>query len=98
MLMTNVEKTSYFEVAPPCHSMLTNTLIIYLKKSMYPKLFYSGLKILCLRNVQNFIDVPYGFIILKRNVQLTIFDNPSYLSKSLFTLYTIREEYDVCFS
>ena len=32
LLMTYVEKTSYFEVAPPCHSMLTNTLITYLKK------------------------------------------------------------------
>ena len=44
-LMTYVEKTSFFEVAPPCHSMLTNTLITYLKNNMNPILFYSGLKI-----------------------------------------------------
>ena len=25
LLMTYVEKTSYFEIAPPCHTMLTNT-------------------------------------------------------------------------
>ena len=25
LLMTYVEKTSYFEVAPPCHTILTNT-------------------------------------------------------------------------
>ena len=58
LLMTYVEKTSYFEVALPCHTMLSNTLIIdKKKKSMYPNLFYSGLKIsdnICLRNVQNF--------------------------------------------
>ena len=28
LLTTYVEKTSYFEVAPPCHGMLTNTLMI----------------------------------------------------------------------
>ena len=59
LLMTYVEKTTYFEVAPPCHTMLTNTLIMYFKKiSMHPNLFYSGLKILSLRNFQNLIDVP----------------------------------------
>ena len=58
LLMTYVEKTSYFEDVPSCHTMLTNTLIIYQKKPLYPNFFNSGLKILCLRNVQNFIDVP----------------------------------------
>ena len=90
--MTYVEKTSYFEVAPPCHTMLTNTLIIHLKN----KKFYSGLKILCLRNVQNFIDVPKGFLILKR--QSMIFDNPLYLCKSSFSMYDIREGCGVYFS
>ena len=28
--MTYVEKTSYFEVAPPCHTMLTNCCIVSL--------------------------------------------------------------------
>ena len=31
---------------------------LYKKISMYLNFFYSGLKILCLRKVQNFIDVP----------------------------------------
>ena len=31
LLMTYVEKMSYFKVAPPCHTMLTNTLMIYLR-------------------------------------------------------------------
>ena len=93
--MSYVEKTSSFEVAPPCHSMLTNTLIHYLKNKFDPYLFCSGLKILCLRNVQNFIDVPKGFLILKR--QYTIFDNPLYLCKSSFTMYNIKEIYDVYF-
>ena len=30
LLTTYVEKTSYFEVEPPCHIILTNTLIFYL--------------------------------------------------------------------
>ena len=33
---------------------------------MYPNLFYCSLKITCLRNVQNFIDVPSRVLILKR--------------------------------
>ena len=37
LLMTSVEKTSYFDIAPPCHTILTNTLIIYYKISTYPK-------------------------------------------------------------
>ena len=32
LFMTYGYKTSYFEVAPPCHTMLTNTMIIYFKK------------------------------------------------------------------
>ena len=40
--------TSYFEVAPPCHTVLTTTIKIYYKKiSLHPNLFYSGLKIFC---------------------------------------------------
>ena len=35
LLTTYVEKTSYFEVAPPYHTMLPNTLIIYLKINKY---------------------------------------------------------------
>ena len=56
LLMTSVEKTSYFEVALSYHAN-KHTLIIYLKNK-YPNLLYSSLKISCLRNVQNFIDVP----------------------------------------
>ena len=58
LLTTYVEKTSYFEVALPCHTMLTNIDNLFKKISMYPNLFFSGLKILFLRNVQNSIDVP----------------------------------------
>ena len=51
---------------------------------MYTNLFYSGLKILCLRNVQNFIDEPYGVLILLRqstNFLITsrIYANPRLL-------------------
>ena len=44
----------------PVIPLLTKTLIIYQKmKSIYPNLLYS-FKILCLRNVQNFIYVHEG--------------------------------------
>ena len=48
---------------------------------MYPNLFYSGQNILCLRNVQNFID--FNFI----KTVYELFDNPSYLCKYSFTTY-----------
>ena len=76
-----------------------HTLIIYFKNKyviMYPNLFYSRLKISCLRNVQNFIDLPQGFNFIKTVYELI--DNLSYLCKSSFTMYNIREGYNVYFS
>ena len=59
--------------------------------SIYPNFLYS-LKILCLRNVQNFIDVPYGVLIYE------LLDHSSYLCQSSSTMYNIRDGYDVYFT
>ena len=54
---------------------------------MYPNLLYSSLKISCLRNVQNFIDVLGGFNFIKTVYKLVY--NQPHLCKSSFTMYNI---------
>ena len=56
--MTYIEKTSYFEVAPPGHTIAYKNVDNNLLKivSIYSNLL-CNLQIWCLRNVQIFIDV-----------------------------------------
>ena len=62
--MTYVEKTSYFEVAPPGHTIAYKNIDNLFKNCKYIFYFVMLPKIWCLRNVQIFIDVSYGVLIL----------------------------------
>ena len=57
VLLTRIQKMSYFQIATPGHTIYYKKQIIY-KKTIgnYLISFYS-FKIWCLRNVQSFIDV-----------------------------------------
>ena len=60
--MAYIDKTSNFEVVPPSHTIAYKNIDNSLKNDKYISYFPTySLKIWCLRNVQNFIDVPKEF-------------------------------------
>ena len=62
--MISVKKTSYFEVAPPVHTLVyKNVDLTYLKQRLVYILICNQ-RIGCLRNVQIFIDVSYEVLLL----------------------------------
>ena len=97
MLLTYVEKTSYFRLRRLVIPLLTKTVIIYEKMiNIYYNLLCC-LKIWCLRNVQIFIDLFWGVLILEKD-SLRIFDNPSYMYPLVNGIYlTIWVIWKWCF-
>ena len=60
---------------------------------MYPNLIYRGLKKIMFKKCSIFLCTLGGFNFIKTVYEL--FDNPSYLYKSSFTMNNITEGYDV---
>ena len=66
MLLTYVEKTSYLRLRRLVIPLLTKTVIIYEKIINICYNLLWCLKLRCLRNVQIFIDLFWGVLILQR--------------------------------